>query len=197
MDAEGAAVGIVSLGIQLCQSWVRYYDDWKSFGDDIAETRRCVEALGNIFEALSLVVNANTFKQKHRVIVETCLLSCTSGLGSLKMNYDKFENQKKLKRQALRLLYAFKTSTLTMVKELVVEVVLELQLALQLTDISENITLHGKSLDAIRALHSDLNTLATNVQGVPGLVNFINDFILIATDTQATVARIDQLLITT
>jgi hypothetical protein len=36
MEAAGTAVGIASLGIQVCQGLLSYYDTWKSYDPDIS-----------------------------------------------------------------------------------------------------------------------------------------------------------------
>jgi len=40
MDVAGSAVGIVSLGIQVCQGLLDYYDSWKGYKTAISSARR-------------------------------------------------------------------------------------------------------------------------------------------------------------
>lgn len=69
MDAAGAAVGIASLGIQVCEDLVRYYNNWKECGQDIAETARCVESLGGIFKVLKALLEGQQLLGPGRIRV--------------------------------------------------------------------------------------------------------------------------------
>lgn len=52
ISAAGTAVGIISLGIQVCQSLISYYDRWKSFDDDIAQIQGKLDGLKETLENL-------------------------------------------------------------------------------------------------------------------------------------------------
>lgn len=41
----GTTVGVISLGIQVCQGLVSYYEKWKSFDDDIAHLHASIDGL--------------------------------------------------------------------------------------------------------------------------------------------------------
>ena len=45
MDVAGSAVGIASLGIQICQGLLSYYDDWKGYHSDISSTYESIDDL--------------------------------------------------------------------------------------------------------------------------------------------------------
>lgn len=53
LSTVASAVGIVSLGLQVCQGIVQYYSHWKDYTVDIASTYELVGQLRGIFEALS------------------------------------------------------------------------------------------------------------------------------------------------
>lgn len=48
----GTAVGVLSLGIQVCQGLVSYYEKWKSFDDDIAHFHASIDGLRITLENL-------------------------------------------------------------------------------------------------------------------------------------------------
>lgn len=48
----GTAVGVISLGIQVCQGLVSYYKNWKSFDDDIAHLYAKIDGLRITLENL-------------------------------------------------------------------------------------------------------------------------------------------------
>jgi hypothetical protein len=45
MEVAGTAVGIASLGIQVCQGLLSYYDSWKSYDSDISSTYNTISDL--------------------------------------------------------------------------------------------------------------------------------------------------------
>jgi len=45
MDAAGSAVGIASLGIQICQGLLSYHDRWEDYKADIASARDSITDL--------------------------------------------------------------------------------------------------------------------------------------------------------
>jgi hypothetical protein len=46
MEAVGTAVGIASLGIQVCQGLLSYYSDWKDYNSDVSSTYDAITDLG-------------------------------------------------------------------------------------------------------------------------------------------------------
>lgn len=60
----GTAVGVISLGIQVCQGLVSYYEKWKSFDDDIANLHAGIDGLRTTLENLEFILpkleNSNT-----------------------------------------------------------------------------------------------------------------------------------------
>jgi hypothetical protein len=42
MAVAGSAVGIASLGIQVCQGLLSYYNSWEGFTTDITSTYDCI-----------------------------------------------------------------------------------------------------------------------------------------------------------
>ena len=55
LGIAGTAVGIISVGIQVCQGMLSYYESWKSCHKDIENTSRSikslVETLGHLSKA--------------------------------------------------------------------------------------------------------------------------------------------------
>ena len=76
LGAAASAVGIASLGIQVCQGVLQYYNDWKGYEEDIATVcsttiglRESFGLLSSTLECLSLDPNQES---KHGV--QICLL---------------------------------------------------------------------------------------------------------------------------
>lgn len=51
----GTALGVVSLGIQVCQGITWYYGEWKDCPEDVAGVAKSAESLGKTFELFNLV----------------------------------------------------------------------------------------------------------------------------------------------
>lgn len=84
-SAAGTAVGIVSLGIQVCQGLVSYYDKWKSFDDDIAQLRTKLDGLSQTLKHLDkhIVPNFKHFNAEEVEDVEKKIQSCCGGIRKL------------------------------------------------------------------------------------------------------------------
>lgn len=52
MDVAGSVVGIVSLGIQVCQGLLTYYDGWRGYKTDVDSTRESIEDLSSTLTLL-------------------------------------------------------------------------------------------------------------------------------------------------
>ena len=48
----GTAVGVISLGIQVCEGILKYYRDWKGYEDDIQGTYTEIDHLAKTFALL-------------------------------------------------------------------------------------------------------------------------------------------------
>ena len=55
-EVAGSAVGVISLGIQVCQGLKSYYDNWTSFDDDIAHLHAKIDGLRDTLEILEHVL---------------------------------------------------------------------------------------------------------------------------------------------
>jgi len=53
LDVAGGAVGIISLGIQVCQGLLSYYHDWKSYGGNIDGTYKTIAGLEKTFKLIN------------------------------------------------------------------------------------------------------------------------------------------------
>lgn len=63
----GTAVGVISLGIQVCQGLVSYYEKWKSLDDDIAHLHASIDGLRITLENLKNILPK--FKNSNATIV--------------------------------------------------------------------------------------------------------------------------------
>ena len=72
MDA-GSAVGIVSLGIQVCQGLLDYYHSWKSYRTDINTAYDCIADLHKTFALLQDTLSSSSLDPARAREVCKCL----------------------------------------------------------------------------------------------------------------------------
>jgi hypothetical protein len=137
MEVAGTAVGIASLGIQVCQGLLFYYDSWKSYGSDISSTYNAIIDLSR-----TLILLKTTLQQqvdKERVgRVGTCVNNCEDALLDLDkkrhslQEYSQPEGLRQKMRSGLqRSWYPFRKEVLGSLKASVTDVQERLKLALQ------------------------------------------------------------------
>lgn len=119
-SAAGTAVGIVSLGIQVFQGLISYYDKWKTFDDDIAQIQVKLDGLSKTLENLETHIIPKFKSSNAREVedVDQKILSCSTGIRSLKAILTKCQSSAPtniVHRKAYKLLqtsfYSFKKTT--------------------------------------------------------------------------------------
>ncbi|KAF1993541.1 hypothetical protein P154DRAFT_625367 [Amniculicola lignicola CBS 123094] len=133
----GTAVGVVSLGLQVCEGLLKYYRAWEGYQGDIEETNKVIVNLEKTFTVLAGTLQ----KQSQTTLtanVEDCLTACRDGVTRLEKKLKRVHKETpsgfKQKAQAigLRSIYPFRKSTLEKLKEIVQELMQHLDLASQL-----------------------------------------------------------------
>lgn len=126
----GTAVGIISLGLTVCQGLLAYYGPFKSFHQQIDDVAWRIVTLNGILKALqNLFIDEETFSastttQSAAVAVDS-ILCCQEGLNRLKSTLEKCNNAQSAsktigsKLQINRVLYPFKRETLMELMETV------------------------------------------------------------------------------
>jgi hypothetical protein len=88
----GTALAVVSLGIQVFQGLVSYYDAWKSYDADIAHTHRSLTNNLKTLQVLQHAALSNPINKSTDIEqVETAVLSCKDGLLSLQKKLTKIK----------------------------------------------------------------------------------------------------------
>ena len=137
VGAASAVAGLCSLGIEICQGLLAFYQSWKFAEQDVAKTYGSIETLGRTLILIKEILEGNDFKPEHVQNVEKSVLAAQQGIGRLKKKLDKIklvprQNSwgERTKSQFRRTLYPFKESTLVKLKELSQETRNDLSLAL-------------------------------------------------------------------
>lgn len=140
-DPLGSAVGIISLGIQVCRGLLQYYGSWKSQTQSIAKMVSSVESLTSTLELLKDVVGNEAFSKDKAENIVAKITDCQSGIEELSAELEKVREvntaeatsgfRDKLRQHGKRLLYPFRESTLLKMQEAVDDVRTNLFLAME------------------------------------------------------------------
>lgn len=151
METAGSAVGIASLGIQICQGLISYYHDWRSYHDDIFAAYDKVSNLERTFALLKEILGQDSLDGEQKSQVRDSLLSCKDSIYGLEKRCAKlkaFGQPSNLREKAAavtkRTLYPFKASTLAKVSEAVNDVLDQLALAVQTLHLGLSSSSHGQ-----------------------------------------------------
>ncbi|KAG4441578.1 hypothetical protein IFR05_002963 [Cadophora sp. M221] len=158
------SIGVVSLGIQVCQGLLQYYGSWKDSRKDVAAMCTSVESLSSTLTILEkTITGASTPDKNTQKCIEACSLSIEQLQKKLskvqKVPGDKLSTQ--IHDHGRRLLYPFRESTLVKLKEIVADIRSNLCLAvdtihLQMTvDMSQQV---GYLATHITNRHKDLQS---------------------------------------
>jgi Cdc6-like AAA superfamily ATPase len=138
MEVLGTAVGVASLGIQVCQGLLTYYDTWKTYDSDISDACRFIAELSKTFSVLQGSLKDPTLDKERAERVSNALQSCSDALIVLSARAQKLRKHaqpvstaQKVLWQTQRLQYPFRAKTLSKLKANVDEIQSSLQIALQ------------------------------------------------------------------
>jgi chaperonin cofactor prefoldin len=128
-------VGIVSLGIQVCNGIVKYYAQWKDYDDDIQATLNQIKELQALFQSCRTAIeDLEPVPEELLILLETQLQACKTAITRLQKYLKKLSAQlpgaaTSLKDSALahidyrrkQLLYPFRQGTLGKLRDCVFE----------------------------------------------------------------------------
>jgi ankyrin repeat domain-containing protein 50 len=128
MDVAGSAVGLASLGIQVCQGLVSYYDAWKSFNSDVSSTYDSIDDLSRTLALLKSSLDNDELDEEKKERVKECVRSCEESLINLSKKSEKLQKYRQPERlrqkawaELQRAWYPFRASTLAKLREIVAE----------------------------------------------------------------------------
>ncbi|RMY25079.1 hypothetical protein D0867_00954 [Hortaea werneckii] len=143
MEVAGSAVGIASLGIQVCQGLLAYFDSWKDYGYDVAEARNSVSDLHDKLVLLEDNLQTGGLDAKRAARVTSCVQSCKDGIQDLGKKLDDLQKyskpdglRQKARAEIQKAVYPFRKDTLTKLRGNVADVRERLKLALQVLQLS-------------------------------------------------------------
>lgn len=138
LSASGSAVGIISLGVTVCQGLLQYYASWKDYENDVATAFHSLEGLAKTLQQLEMSSRGRNFEPEILANLEDRIKSCESGIHCLRKKLDKVKavelpvgstSWEKIRSYGRRAQYPFRESTLAKLREIVSELRDNLDLA--------------------------------------------------------------------
>ncbi|KAK4549934.1 hypothetical protein LTR36_005235 [Oleoguttula mirabilis] len=149
LGIAGSAVGLASLGVQVCQGLLNYYNSWKDYSEDIAAAYRSIEALEETCELLvKALYNCTPDPDQERNMLHSLALCkhgfdrLTKKLGNLRKNDDPIGLRQVVKAGGLRLLYPFQNDTLDKIQQTVQDLTWHLKFALEVLHVDISVRTH-------------------------------------------------------
>ena len=189
----GSAVGVISLGIQVCQGLLKYYESWKGCHQDIENTSKSIASLTETLELVSRVVgNRKGQGEPVEQQISSIVVRCLTGIEALSKELEGFEKypesadiRSKIKSHMRRLYYPFKESTLAKLRDSVQDVrddlvpalaVLQMEKLSSLEEGTKNVTISLASMHKGRFYQSIDYTYLNSVNSFSYLGHFSNNW---------------------
>jgi hypothetical protein len=166
MEVAGTAVGIASLGIQVCQGLLDYYDSWKSYDSDISSTYNAITDLSKTLILLRTTLHQQA-DEEGVGRVRTCVKDCEDALLKLDKKRDSLQKysqpeglRQKMRSGLQRTWYPFRKETLEALKASVTDIQERLKLALQVLQLDIGTELQQLSLRLLSQTTTQSDSIA-------------------------------------
>ncbi|WPH03584.1 Hypothetical protein R9X50_00646600 [Acrodontium crateriforme] len=190
MDVAGSAVGIASLGIQICQGLLWYYDGWKDFESNTSSAYASIVDLSRTLALLRVSLDGGSLDPEKTERVKQCLQSCEDGIVKLSKRLRELRTysdpegfQQKARSAMQRSWFPFQQSTLKALQHTVKGIMVHLSLAFDVLhfDLSMNTQ---QSLDKADNRAKELAVRALAIENSLKLVFVQNQHILAAQQSE-------------
>lgn len=128
LSVTGSAVGVISLGLTVCQGLLQYYRAYKNYEEDVLRMCRSVDQLQQILQTLNTTLQATAFVGEAITKVEENILACEQAIKRLDQKLAKVRKadvptdvSSKVWMQLRRALYPFRESTLAKFREILAD----------------------------------------------------------------------------
>lgn len=133
----GSAVGVISLGLDICHELLRFYQSWKNYETTISTMYAQLEDLTKTFNLLETSIRDRNLDPDIVARVEESIDACQEGIKDLEQELQKIKStpnpenfREKLRAHTKRVSYPFKESTLMKIHETISELRDDVSLAL-------------------------------------------------------------------
>lgn len=146
VSVAGSAVGVISIGIQVCQGLLSYYTAWRSYNGQVSHVYNKINGLNATLENLqsSFEKLSYTNQPATRNVLRS-IASCEDGVKALGTTLEKFSSIKapqglreKAHNYSLQTMFPFKQDTLQSMKAIVTDLQNNLDSALQVLELYVN-----------------------------------------------------------
>lgn len=146
ISIAGSVVGVISLGIQVTQSLVDFYNSYRHQESELGGIIERLEGLAETFQSLEKALSSRTFRADERSLfkgIETSITSCTELIQELQDECQKFSKplstgtRAAVKIAGRRVIYPFRQSTLHKVDEDIGEIRANLSFALDVMQVKD------------------------------------------------------------
>ncbi|PGH14295.1 hypothetical protein AJ79_03117 [Helicocarpus griseus UAMH5409] len=161
VSITGTAVGIVSLGLQVCNGLTNYYDSWKHCEHEVGAILSDLKNLAENLRLLEKTLKLGNFDPELKTCVETSVLSCRKGILSLRRKLEKIKLERNHKIQGkaqlalIKSLYPFKQRTIVKLVETITSVKGDVCFALQ----ELNLDVVGTAVVELKEVRSSIDAL--------------------------------------
>lgn len=139
LDVAAGVIGVVSLGIQVCQGLLKYYDSWNEYHERTSATRASMADLIKTLQVIDQVMKGSPLAPDVFLRVKQSLDACEGGINRLKTKLDKISKEpvgksgikEKVKEHLQKAAYPFREDTLVELKQVVQDLRSNLHLALE------------------------------------------------------------------
>jgi Ribonuclease G/E len=183
MDVAGSAVGIASLGIQVCQGLLWYYDAWKSYDSDISSTCDAITDLRDTLELLETILQEGEDTERVKK-VKAGVNNCKDALLELDKRREKLQKysqpeglRQRMRAGLQRSWYPFRKDTLDALKASVTDVQERLKLALQVLQLdigTESQKLVLRLLSQTTTQNASMSQIAAQIQRILAVQRWMN-----------------------
>jgi hypothetical protein len=169
MDVAGTAVGVASLGIQVCEGLLDYYQAYESYDRDIQDAQKWIANLRRTLIVLENLLQNSNAKQDVFQNTQTGLLDCEDGILELEKKLleirkgDPVTAREKTKALGHRLIYPFQRSTIAKLKEIVKDLFDHLLLSIQVLQVDTEFSTRSTAL-RIDDTVTSISTSARNLE---------------------------------
>ncbi|KAF2167446.1 hypothetical protein M409DRAFT_54045 [Zasmidium cellare ATCC 36951] len=168
----GTALGVASLGLEVCKILLIFYQDFQSQNSDIKEVYDSIRRLGHLFEQCQVVIQRVTANNDTRKTVDECLADCLEDVKELERQAKKLTGDPdlktvfdKLKVGGRKLAYPFRRGTLQQLKGFVTNTLDSLAVAIDLLQLDISVdgsaALKAQVADILHQMNAIANSIRT------------------------------------
>ena len=144
LSVAAGIAGLISLGVKVTQSLVKFYKSYKGLDGDVVRTTANLESLHDIFDFLQTAVKTRTFRRDEQALIkniESSISRCSDLIKELQEEWEKFDKSLAsggFKAAGRRIAYPFRQSTLQKLEEDIRDIRDDLKLALDALQFRDN-----------------------------------------------------------